>query len=306
MSPPEPQERRSSDGNNHVARASVHEGLAQQYPQSQAESIATIKVEVTEEDDEMQDGFRGPGGPMTSTRPSPTVRVAPSAPAAGEARSTRSINDASSASRPKSTRRTTAQRSPSPSPALSTSSTATAFTTTTGPPVSITKALKGTKKQPLTAAQKRANHILSEQTRRSAIKDAFKNLVDLLVAGADGSGIFMEGEGEGEGEGDEGDDDEEEEEVDEDEKDDDDDDGNSRRSSKKTTTKNKSKSVGGKGKGKATGRGRGRKAEFGNGVRKSLILDNAVNYIKWLERGNVELVKEGIRVRSELVRHTGG
>lgn len=47
------------------------------------------------------------------------------------------------------------------------------------------------KKVPLTDSQKRNNHILSEQKRRNAIRSGFKDLVDLLTAGEETSGIVV-------------------------------------------------------------------------------------------------------------------
>lgn len=167
-----------------------------------------------------------------------------------------------------------AERQPA-SPSPSSSATAT--------PQKSKSSAAGGKKQPLTALQKRANHILSEQTRRSAIKEAFKNLVDLLVAGSSTSGIFLEGDAEEpESEEEAAEEPEQKEEAVEGES-------SLGRRAKGKQVKAKPKP---KAKAKGKGRGRGRKAECGNGVAKSIILDQAVDYIEWLERGNAGLLAE--------------
>ncbi|BGO98616.1 putative HLH transcription factor [Rhodotorula toruloides ATCC 204091] len=62
-------------------------------------------------------------------------------------------------------------------------------------------ASSSTPKVPLTESQKRNNHILSEQKRRNAIRSGFKDLVDLLVAGEQASGIVLGGAEEDDGTG---------------------------------------------------------------------------------------------------------
>ncbi|GEM08353.1 HLH transcription factor [Rhodotorula toruloides] len=62
-------------------------------------------------------------------------------------------------------------------------------------------ASSSTPKVPLTESQKRNNHILSEQKRRNAIRSGFKDLVDLLVAGEQASGIVLGGPEEDDGTG---------------------------------------------------------------------------------------------------------
>lgn len=52
-------------------------------------------------------------------------------------------------------------------------------------------ASSSTPRVPLTESQKRSNHILSEQKRRNAIRSGFKDLVDLLLAGEQASGIVL-------------------------------------------------------------------------------------------------------------------
>ncbi|GAA5863073.1 hypothetical protein JCM1840_002462 [Sporobolomyces johnsonii] len=123
--------------------------------------------------------------------------------------------------------------------------------------------LSSSKGAPLTDSQKRSNHILSEQKRRNAIRNGFKDLVDLLVAGEAASGIVL-GPGGGVDEGEDG------------------------------------AGAGKKRKGKGTGRGRGRKGEVGANASKSVVLEKAASYILWLERGNVALEREVERVEGLL------
>lgn len=108
-----------------------------------------------------------------------------------------------------------------------------------------------TSKGTTSAASKRSNHIASEQRRRTTIKDNYKSLVDLLLAGEASSGISLQASA-----------------------DDDDED----------TGKGK--------KGKPKGRGRGRKGQDGAGATKSVVLEKAADYLRWLERGNTELKNE--------------
>lgn len=122
----------------------------------------------------------------------------------------------------------------------------------------------------LTETQKRSNHIQSEQKRRNAIRNGFKDLVDILSAGEAASGIVVAppddaGADDGEGGGGAG-----------------------------------TSSAGKKKKGKGTGRGRGRKGEVGAGASKSVVLDKAAQYILWLERGNDGLDSEVARVEGRL------
>ncbi|GAA6014789.1 hypothetical protein JCM10207_002180 [Rhodosporidiobolus poonsookiae] len=119
----------------------------------------------------------------------------------------------------------------------------------------------GPSKAPLTESEKRSNHIASEQRRRNAIKCGFQDLVDLLVAGQEASGIVLGPEGGG---------------------------GEEEGAGKK-----------GKGKGK-TGRGRGRKGEVQTNASKSVVLAQAANYLLWLERGNLALEREVERVEGRL------
>ena len=111
-----------------------------------------------------------------------------------------------------------------------------------------------------TAASKRSNHIASEQRRRTTIKDNYKALVDLLLAGEAISGIYLQNSAP----------DEEEEEG--------------------TTGKGK--------KGKPKGRGRGRKGQDGAGATKSVVLERAADYLRWLERGNDALEAEIERMKA--------
>ena len=112
------------------------------------------------------------------------------------------------------------------------------------------------RKTPLTDSQKRSNHILSEQKRRNAIRSGFKDLVDLLAAGEAASGIVVAPP---------------EAEPDPEDK-------------------------GRKKKAKGSGRGRGRKGDAGAGASKSVVLEKAASYIRWLERGNEGLEAEVRRV----------
>lgn len=110
---------------------------------------------------------------------------------------------------------------------------------------------------------KRSSHIASEQKRRSTIKDNYKSLVDLLLAGEASSGISLLGGREDDEDGNEG-------------------------GSKKAT--------------KPKGRGRGRKGQDGAGATKSVVLERAADYLKWLDRGNEELEKEIGRLESILAK----
>lgn len=117
------------------------------------------------------------------------------------------------------------------------------------------------KKGLLSDSQKRSNHILSEQKRRNAIRNGFRDLVEILNAGETLSGISIGGiDGDG--------------------------------SAQPETGKK------GKGKGKGSGRGRGRKGEVGAGASKSVVLERAVEYVRWLERGNTALREEVERVEA--------
>jgi hypothetical protein len=111
---------------------------------------------------------------------------------------------------------------------------------------------------------KRSSHIASEQKRRSTIKDNYKSLVDLLLAGEPTSGISLLNAGD-EADGIDG--------VD-----------------------------GGAKKSKPRGKGRGRKGQDGAGATKSVVLEKAADYLRWLERGNEELEKEIARVESVLAK----
>lgn len=98
---------------------------------------------------------------------------------------------------------------------------------------------------------KRTSHIASEQKRRSTIKENYKTLVDMLLAGEARSGISLLGGGE------------DEEEVES-----------------------------GAKKSKPKGRGRGRKGQDGAGATKSVVLERAADYIRWLDSGNQDLEME--------------
>lgn len=113
----------------------------------------------------------------------------------------------------------------------------------------------------VTAASKRSNHIASEQRRRTTIKDNYKSLVDLLLAGEPSSGISLQG----------GDADDDEE-------------------------------AGTGKKAKPKGRGRGRKGQDGAGATKSVVLEKAADYLRWLERGNNELKQEIARLQGLTAR----
>lgn len=115
------------------------------------------------------------------------------------------------------------------------------------------------KKVPLTASQKRSNHILSEQRRRNAIRSGFKDLFELVSNGETLSGIVVAPPPEPE--------------VD---------------------------AGGKKKKTKGSGRGRGRKGEVGAGASKSVVLEKAGDYIRWLDRGNHGLEAEVERVEGIL------
>lgn len=119
-----------------------------------------------------------------------------------------------------------------------------------------------TKRAPLTETQKRSNHILSEQKRRNAIRSGFKDLVDLLTAGEQASGISIAAPPEPE--------------------------------IVELTANGKKK------KSKGNGRGRGRKGEIGAGASKSVILEKAAQYVEWLARGNDGLEEELARVLSQI------
>jgi len=113
---------------------------------------------------------------------------------------------------------------------------------------------------------KRVTHVASEQRRRMTIKDNYKALVDLLLAGEESSGISLlnaanedeENEGGGAAAG--------------------------------SGTK----------KGKPKGRGRGRKGQDGAGATKSTVLERAAEYLKWLEKGNAEIEREIARAEDLL------
>lgn len=109
---------------------------------------------------------------------------------------------------------------------------------------------------------KRTSHIASEQKRRSTIKDNYKTLVDLLLAGEATSGISLLGGAE-----------EEEEEA-------------------ESGTK----------KSKPKGRGRGRKGQDGAGATKSVVLERAADYLRWLDKGNDDLEKEIARLEGILAK----
>ena len=53
-------------------------------------------------------------------------------------------------------------------------------------------------------------------------------------------------------------------------------------------------------KGKSKGRGRGRKSQDGAGATKSVVLEKAADYLKWLQRTNLELEKEVTRIEATL------
>ena len=108
-------------------------------------------------------------------------------------------------------------------------------------------------------AVKRSNHIASEQRRRTTIKENYKLLVDLLLAGEATSGISLASAGEDE-----------------------------------------SPLDGQKAKGK--GRGRGRKGQDGAGATKSVVLEKAGDYLKWLEKTNAELEKEVMKLEAVLTK----
>jgi hypothetical protein len=114
----------------------------------------------------------------------------------------------------------------------------------------------------LTETQKRSNHIQSEQKRRNAIKNGFRDLVDILAAGEAASGIIVAPPEEDDG------------------------------ATAPGGTKKK--------KAKGTGRGRGRRGEIGAGASKSVVLEKAAQYILWLERGNDGIDSEIERVEARL------
>lgn len=126
-------------------------------------------------------------------------------------------------------------------------------------PYTATAAAGGDKKAPLTDSQKRSNHILSEQKRRNAIRSGFKDLVDLLAAGEAASGIVVA-------------------------------------PPEPEPTADEPADRGRKKKAKGSGRGRGRKGDAGAGASKSVVLEKAASYIRWLERGNEGLEAEVRRV----------
>lgn len=123
-----------------------------------------------------------------------------------------------------------------------------------------TDSVSENKKSNLSDTQKRSNHILSEQKRRNAIRSGFKDLVDLLMAGEVASGISIV-----------------------------------------APIEPQITEVGPNGKkkkGKGNGRGRGRKGEIGAGAAKSVILEKASYYMKWLQTGNEALEEEVRRVEA--------
>ena len=122
---------------------------------------------------------------------------------------------------------------------------------------------------------KRSNHIASEQRRRTTIKENYKSLVDLLLAGELRSGISLSSTPGSTipGEDDDGVDDGA--------------DGSTAGSGKRGTSAGAAPG-GGRGK----GRGRGRKGQDGAGATKSVVLERAADYLRWLERGNTALRRE--------------
>lgn len=117
---------------------------------------------------------------------------------------------------------------------------------------------------------KRVMHVASEQRRRMTIKDNYKALVDLLLAGEEISGISLLNNGTN-----------------------DDPDGDA-------ANGGGAAGEGAPKKSKPKGRGRGRKGQDGAGATKSAVLERAADYLRWLERGNAELDKEIARVESIL------
>jgi len=126
---------------------------------------------------------------------------------------------------------------------------------------SASQGVKGERRAPLTEAEKRTNHILSEQRRRNQIKVGFASLVELIAAGEDVSGITVRDSAK----------------VDE-----------SAAGGKK------------KGSNAGAGRGRGRKGDVGGGASKSVVLQKAARYVSWLEKGNDEIEAEVRRVEGLL------
>jgi hypothetical protein len=124
-------------------------------------------------------------------------------------------------------------------------------------------------------SSKRSNHIASEQRRRTTIKENYKSLVDLLLAGELRSGISLSSTPGSTipGEDDDGVDDGA--------------DGSTAGSGKRGTSAGAAPG-GGRGK----GRGRGRKGQDGAGATKSVVLERAADYLRWLERGNTALRRE--------------
>ena len=133
----------------------------------------------------------------------------------------------------------------------------------TGSTGSASQPQKGERRAPLTEAEKRTNHILSEQRRRNQIKVGFASLVDLIAAGEETSGISV------------------------------------RDTSK---AEEPAAGGGGKKKGAnaGAGRGRGRKGDVGGGASKSVVLQKAARYVTWLEKGNEEIEAEVRRVEGLL------
>ncbi|PWN43685.1 hypothetical protein IE81DRAFT_65087 [Ceraceosorus guamensis] len=129
------------------------------------------------------------------------------------------------------------------------------------------------RKELLTDGEKRQNHILSEQRRRNHIREAFKELVELLEAGrAFGARGLGMSSGAGTGIEDEGLDDRESDDVHSSEDDD-----VSR--AKRRKARNKRAMPGG---GRGKGRGRGGSAGGGAGS-KSAVLFQTVDLVRWLD-----------------------
>lgn len=131
-------------------------------------------------------------------------------------------------------------------------------------------------------APPRANHLLSEQKRRSAIQGGFGALVDLIRAGEPYSGISvgtsdtpaapLPGVASADPSG--------------------------GQAAKKIAK------AGGKAPMKPPGRGRGRRGEIDTGASKSVVLERAVEYVKWMQTGNRALRAEVDRV--EMLLRTQG
>ncbi|GAA5970634.1 hypothetical protein JCM11641_007378 [Rhodosporidiobolus odoratus] len=188
--------------------------------------------------------------PRSSSRPSLSRAAAPpSAPVPNATVSSTSTSNSTSSTSSRS--RSTASTSLSP------------------PPPQTKPSALAPAPAPLSVTEKRSNHIASEQRRRTAIKNGFQDLVDLLGAGSGLSGIAV-GVG---------------------------DDASAGGGRGGTRT-------GGKGKKGATARGRGRKGEVATNASKSVVLGQAAQYVLWLERGNLALEGECERVEKE-VREAG-